>query len=101
MKAIDTNIIVRFLVGDDEQQSQKAYHFFKKAESEKNEFFVPLLVILEVVWVLESVYPIERGKIVRYCANYCSYRSYDLSNNRPFKGFSKMRKKTAMIFLIS
>ena len=64
MKAIDTNIIVRFLVGDDEQQSQRAYQLFKNAESAKKELFVPLLVILEVVWVLESVYEIEREKII-------------------------------------
>ena len=64
MKAIDTNIIVRFLVGDDEQQSQRAYQLFKNAESAKKELFVHLLVILEVVWVLESVYEIEREKII-------------------------------------
>jgi len=64
MKGIDTNILVRFLVGDDELQAQKVYNIFKKAESEKNELFVPLLVVLELVWVLESVYEIERSKIL-------------------------------------
>jgi len=64
MKGIDTNILVRFLVGDDELQAQKVYNIFKKAESSKNELFVPLLVILELVWVLESVYEIERKEIL-------------------------------------
>ncbi len=33
MKAIDTNILIRFLIGDDELQAKKVYAIFKKAES--------------------------------------------------------------------
>ncbi|MBT3387017.1 MAG: type II toxin-antitoxin system VapC family toxin [Desulfobacula sp.] len=64
MKAIDTNILIRFLTGDDELQSKKVYSIFKIAESEKKELFVPLPVVLEVLWVLESVYEISRTKIL-------------------------------------
>ncbi len=64
MKGIDTNILVRFLVGDDELQAQKVYKIFKKAESSKKELYVSLLVILELTWVLESVYEIPREEIV-------------------------------------
>ncbi|MCI5122925.1 MAG: PIN domain-containing protein [Candidatus Electrothrix sp. AR5] len=64
MKGIDTNILVRFLIGDDEQQAQKVYKIFKKAESEKKELFVPLLVMLELIWVLESVYDIPRAALL-------------------------------------
>ena len=64
MKAIDTNILIRFLVGDDKEQAKKVYTIFKKAESEKESLFVPLLVILEMIWVLESVYDIRRTEIL-------------------------------------
>ncbi|RLB74991.1 MAG: VapC toxin family PIN domain ribonuclease [Deltaproteobacteria bacterium] len=64
MKAIDTNILIRFLIGDDELQAKKVYTIFKTAELEKKELFVPLLVILEMVWVLESVYDIPRAEIL-------------------------------------
>ena len=64
MKGVDTNILVRFLVGDDELQAKKVYNIFKKAEAKKNELFVPLLVTLELVWVLQSVYQIERKEII-------------------------------------
>ena len=64
MKGIDTNILVRFLIGDDEQQAKKVYNIFKKAESEKDELFVPLLVVLELIWVLETVYEISRADIL-------------------------------------
>lgn len=64
MKGVDTNILIRFLIGDDEQQTKKAYRIFKKIESEKKELFVPLLVILELIWVLESAYEISRDEIL-------------------------------------
>ncbi len=64
MKGIDTNILIRFLVGDDKQQAKTVYNIFKKTELEKKELFVPLLVILELIWVLESVYGISRTDIL-------------------------------------
>ncbi|MEA3428620.1 MAG: type II toxin-antitoxin system VapC family toxin [Thermodesulfobacteriota bacterium] len=63
MKALDTNVLVRFLVKDDEQQAKTIYRIFKQAESDKEVFFVPLLVVLETIWVLESVYKIARQEI--------------------------------------
>lgn len=64
MKGVDTNILIRFLIGDDELQAKKVYNLFKKAESEKKELFVPMLVLLELIWVLESVYEIARTDIL-------------------------------------
>ena len=64
MKGIDTNILIRFLVGDDKQQTKKVYNIFKKIELDKKELFVPLLVVLELIWVLESVYEISRPEIL-------------------------------------
>ena len=64
MKALDTNVLVRFLVRDHKRQAETIYRVFKKAESDREVFFVPLLVVLETVWVLESVYKIPRLEIL-------------------------------------
>ena len=64
MKALDTNVLVRFLVRDDKRQAETIYRIFKKAESDREVFFVPLLVVLETVWVLESVYKIPRQEMI-------------------------------------
>jgi predicted nucleic-acid-binding protein len=64
MKALDTNVLVRFLVNDHEQQAKAVYKRFKKAEIEKEVFFVPILVILETIWVFESVYEVSRKQIL-------------------------------------
>ena len=64
MIGLDTNILVRFLVRDDEKQSRIAYKRFKKAETEREKLFIPLPVILETIWVLESAYNLSRREIL-------------------------------------
>ena len=63
MKALDTNVLVRFLVRDDKKQAEIVYRLFKRAEGKNDRFFVPLLVVLETIWVLESAYEIPRAEI--------------------------------------
>jgi predicted nucleic-acid-binding protein len=64
MKALDTNVLTRFLVKDDKNQADIVYKLFKKAEIEKDTLYIPLLVLLETIWVLESVYKISRPDIL-------------------------------------
>ena len=64
MIALDTNIIVRFLVRDDKKQANAVYRRFKQAEADHATFFVPLVVVLETIWVLESAYDKYRGEIL-------------------------------------
>ena len=64
MTAVDTNVLVRFLIGDDGQQAKKIYHLFKRAELENRHFVVPQLVVLELLWVLDAVYGISRQEIL-------------------------------------
>ena len=64
MTGIDTNILVRFLVADDEAQTQSVYRLFKEAEAKKSVFFISLPVLLELFWVLESVYNLPRRDIM-------------------------------------
>jgi predicted nucleic-acid-binding protein len=51
MLAIDTNLIVRYLVGDDPGQAARARRLI-----DNNEVFVCITVLLESEWVLRSVY---------------------------------------------
>lgn len=58
MIAVDTNIIVRLLTGDDTSQCQKARSIF-----EKHQVFIPDTVILETEWVLRFAYKFESTAI--------------------------------------
>ena len=51
MRAVDTNIVVRYLTGDDPGQAAKA-----KAVIDAGYVFVSRTVLLESEWVLQSVY---------------------------------------------
>jgi predicted nucleic-acid-binding protein len=64
MNALDTNVLIRFLVKDDPTQAEIIYRTLKEAEIGGEVFFVPLLVVLELIWVLDSVYRIPRQEIV-------------------------------------
>ena len=64
MKALDTNVIIRFLVRDDEDQAQAVRTLFIEAEKKKETFFVPVSVTLEVIWVLSSAYGYSKDEIV-------------------------------------
>jgi predicted nucleic-acid-binding protein len=64
MKALDTNVLVRFLVKDDAGQSQQVYSLFKQAENDQQRLFVPLLVVLETIRVLQAVYDVDDPDIL-------------------------------------
>lgn len=59
MIAVDTNILVRLIVGDDPEQARLAL-----ALAERDIFFVSFTVLVETEWVLRSRYAYDRSKIV-------------------------------------
>ena len=64
MIALDTNVIVRFLVRDNEKQARAVYQRFKQAESDREILFVPLVVMLETIWVLQSAYEKSSNEVL-------------------------------------
>ena len=68
MIAIDTNIIIRFLTRDDEEQYQKSYQIFATSKS----IFIPTTVILETEWVLRFSYKLSSERIVFALSNLLS-----------------------------
>jgi predicted nucleic-acid-binding protein len=63
MKGIDTNILVRFLVRDDQLQAGKALELLENAQKQKAPLFVSTAVLLECIWVLDSAYDCSRDEI--------------------------------------
>lgn len=59
MRAVDTNVIVRYLVGDDPEQAEKA-----RGVIGREAVFVPRTVVLEVEWVLRGVYGMAVGRVI-------------------------------------
>ena len=59
MHGVDTNIIVRYLTGDDPEQAAKV-----RAVVGHKPVFVPRTVLLEAEWVLRGVYDLPSKQII-------------------------------------
>lgn len=64
MIALDTNVLVRFLVEDDEAQSRKATRLIEESQERDETLFVSDIVMCEIVWVLSTSYQFSRAEIV-------------------------------------
>ncbi len=56
---IDTNVVIRHLIGDPPEQAIRATRFLEKEDA----LLLPDLVVAEVVYVLESFYEVERQRV--------------------------------------
>ena len=71
---LDTNVILRFLVGDNKEQQKLAIKWFKESESGKREIFVPSIVVAEASFVLETFYKKSRAEIAEALEVFLSQR---------------------------
>lgn len=62
MIGLDTNVLVRYVMQDDPKQSQKASRVIESLTPEAPGF-VPLVALVELVWVLSSCYDLTREQI--------------------------------------
>ena len=66
MKAVDTNVLVRFLVKDDIRQAQRARKIM-----ESGPIFIPKTALLETEWVLRYTYEFERAAVNQALEKIC------------------------------
>ena len=64
MAAMDTNVLVRFLVHDDAAQLAAAKRLIRKCISEGQTLFIPVSVSLELEWVLRSSFGFRKDQVV-------------------------------------
>ncbi len=64
MLGLDTNVVVRYLVRDDERQYEKARRLIERAASEDESCLVSLAVLLEIEWVLRSRYGFSKAEVM-------------------------------------
>lgn len=64
MKALDTNVLVRFLLDDDKTQARRVRRRFEDAERSGDRFLITVPVVLELLWVLSAVYELARDDLL-------------------------------------
>ena len=61
--AIDANVVVRYLIGDDKIQAAAATELFRAAQAGKVKLLLPISTIQEIVYVLERLYNLDAATI--------------------------------------
>lgn len=63
MLGLDTNVLVRFLIRDDETQFERARRLIRRETNRHEPILVSLMVVLETEWVLRSRYGLSKSEI--------------------------------------
>lgn len=80
---LDTNIILRYIVGDNDDQKIKARKIFLEAEKGKIELQVKTVVIAEVCYVLESFYEKSKSEIADKMEVFLSAKWLSVDDRKP------------------
>ncbi len=64
MTGLDTNVLVRFFVADDERQTERVAQFLKASRTAGESVFISVLVLCETCWVLRSAYDKSKNAIL-------------------------------------
>ena len=82
MPALDTNVILRYVVEDDPKQARVAQRYIEKHAVAGNSLFLATSVILETEWVLRSVYEFTKDKIIDVFVELLETRGMTLASLR-------------------
>ncbi|HEX2764863.1 MAG TPA: type II toxin-antitoxin system VapC family toxin, partial [Allosphingosinicella sp.] len=75
MRAIDTNVVVRFLANDDEAQATRARRLIAAGD-----IFVATTVLLESEWVLRTAYGLSNDRVVQALRRLAGLRGVTLED---------------------
>ena len=67
MTGLDTNVLVRYVMQDDPRQSLRATRLIESLSAE-DPGFVPVVVLVELVWVLSGSYDLDRTQVATVLA---------------------------------
>lgn len=90
--AIDTNILVRLLLEDDQEQLKLAHQLIKR-HNEKGAIFISIIVFLELYWVLGKYYQWSDEKICDALEDILRAKQFHAENDLAVKmAISRCRK---------
>lgn len=64
MPALDTNVILRYIVEDDPKQTRVAERYIEQHAEAGETLFLSTSVVLETEWVLRSVYGFTKDEVI-------------------------------------
>jgi predicted nucleic-acid-binding protein len=65
MIALDTNVLIRYITNDNEEQAKLAADLLEKYSGKEKSVFINNIVLCELVWVLSSGYKYKKVEIIQ------------------------------------
>ncbi len=82
MPALDTNVLVRYIVQDDAAQFAAAKRLIRRCVAEGSALFVPVTVVLEFEWVLRSSFEFGKDDVLMTLSSLFSAAELNFESER-------------------
>ncbi|MDD2707120.1 MAG: type II toxin-antitoxin system VapC family toxin [Verrucomicrobiae bacterium] len=82
MIAIDTNILLRYVVQDDPQASGQATDLIRQTLARQENIFICTLVLVESVWVLRRVYKFSKPHLLTFIETLLAEPGFEVEDSR-------------------
>jgi len=79
MYALDTNVLIRYLVQDDKEQAEKAAYYIERLTLGVRAF-ISCIVLCEVNWVLKTAYKISKDARIATLKKILSIAAFDIEH---------------------
>jgi predicted nucleic-acid-binding protein len=86
--AVDTNVLVRYLTWDDEDQAIEAARAIEEADA----IVVPTIVLCELVWVLKRVYRYHGLDIIDILRRFAAIRAVEIDRPTAEAGIAMLTR---------
>lgn len=81
MIAVDTNILVRYITNDNQEQAILATELLEKYTGKEKSIFINNIVLCELVWVLDRGYKYKKTEIVKTLKLLLSSIEFEFENH--------------------
>lgn len=81
-RALDANVILRFLTNDVPEQANRCAELLKRVEAGAEEVWLPDLVLADIIWILEKFYKQPKKQICELLVPILNLRSLRFSSKK-------------------
>ena len=81
MIGLDTNVVIRYLVQDDPNQSKRANQAIEKWKEAGETLWICQITLCEICWVLERCYQLSREELVSVLTNLLQTRHLQIERD--------------------
>jgi predicted nucleic-acid-binding protein len=98
MPALDTNVLVRYVVQDDSGQLAAAKRLIDRCVAEGRSLFVPVTVTLELEWVLRARFGYAEDDVLQTLSSLFSAAELTFESERALEVALQLYREAAAVF---